>query len=130
MQSVDGSDVDDLSSGTLLDHLRRGGLGEQEDASEIDGDDLVKITRFKIHDRNCRIDAGIIDQNVYTAIYLYCKSRRFSHTFLVRNISFYRGCLPTFFLERLGRLFCRFFIYICYNHIGRSEEHTSELQSR
>jgi len=59
-------DVDD-AAGALAKHRTDGGLGDEEDALEVGGEDVVPVLLAHAHDERVAGDAGVVDDDIEAA---------------------------------------------------------------
>jgi hypothetical protein len=52
----------------LLEHVLEGGLGHEERAGEVDGEDLVPVLVFELEGELVGGDAGVVDEDVEAAV--------------------------------------------------------------
>ena len=63
-------DVDDAPAPALFDHLLRGELRAEERALEIDGQHFFVLRLGGFEDGRARLDAGVVNHDVYAAEFL------------------------------------------------------------
>src|SRR5215204_3718940 len=102
----EGAHVDDLAP-ALLGHVRQHRVDRVEGAVEVHLNDLVPIIHGELLQRTVDVDAGVVDQDVYTIELFHRPIYECLGLLRIRNVSLYRDGLPTALRDLLHQLLGR-----------------------
>src|SRR5215203_2302974 len=102
----EGAHVDDLAP-ALLYHVRQHRVDRVEGAVEVHLNDLVPIIHGELLQRTVDVDAGVVDQDVYTIILFYRPIYECLGLLRIRNVGLYRDGLTTALRDLLYQLLGR-----------------------
>src|ERR671913_584382 len=104
--SDEGAHVDDLAP-SLVGHVRQHRVDRVEGAVEVHLNDLVPIIHGELLQRTIDVDAGVVDQDVYTVELFHRPIYECLGLLRIRNVSLYRDGLPAALRDLLHQLLGR-----------------------
>jgi hypothetical protein len=87
----------------LLDHALGRDSGAQEHAPQVDPEHPVEVLRGHVHDQDVRVDPGVVDQDVDTAVRVHGSVDHLGDAFLVGDVGRDGGGDEAVLAELLGR---------------------------